>query len=939
MAMTLTSQVVVDGVVNGLVYGLLGMGVVLVHRSTRVINFAVASLGLPGTAVVALLALEYDAPYPLALVLGLLAGTLLGAVSELIVVRRLFHAPRVILLVATIGLSQVALAITLSLPTPDTVGSRFPTPVHAVRTFGGIRLDGAAQTIIVVVPLIAALLGWLLTRTTFGRAVTASADNADLARLSGFSPKWASTLVWTIAGFVATLSLILIAGQVGGVNQIATLGPATLTRALGVAVVAGMASFPRSVLAGVVLGVTEATIGFNILDQPGLIDALLFAAVLLAVFLQSRRPASDGASRFSFAPRMRPVPDVLRNRWWVRHAGRILFVVSVGVGFMVPLIVTTPSRSFLYTSVLCYALAALSITVLTGWSGQLSLGQLGFAGVGGLGAAALVRGTTFGLPGDAALQIGPMALAPAVGLMALVCAALAIALGAGALRVRGLLLAVSTFAFAYAAQAFFFRTDLLTGGATPPIRLPRGELAGLDLTPQRTYYWCVLAVLAVVVTVVARLRRRSPWRTMVAVRDNEATAAAYTVDPTRQKLQAFALAGGIAGLAGGLLGGLTQNINPDELFGVGDSLDVVSMVVIGGLGSVAGPVIGALWVKGMPAFFPGNDLVPLFASGIGLLMLLLYVPGGLVQLAYAARDALYARVAVRSGEPVARERPTTWTRPPRTHGAGDGPALATDDVVVRFGGIRAVDHASITVARGEVVGLIGTNGAGKSTLLNAIGGFVPSTGSVEVLGHAVGQLRSHRRAAIGLGRTFQAASLFPELSIRQTVMVALEARHRGGFLGNALALPTAGRDERRKRTEADEIIGFLGLGRYADALISDLSTGTRRIVELAGLLAVDAQVLCLDEPTAGVAQRETEAFGPLLLAIRRELDASILIIEHDMPLIMSMSDRVYCLEAGRVIAEGPPEQVRSDPAVIASYLGTDERAIDRSDADRERASS
>lgn len=134
------------------------------------------------------------------------------------------------------------------------------------------------------------------------------------------------------------------------------------------------------------------------------------------------------------------------------------------------------------------------------------------------------------------------------------------------------------------------------------------------------------------------------------------------------------------------------------------------------------------------------------------------------------------------------------------------------------------------------------------------------------------------------------------------------------------------------RREADELIDFLGLGRYADSFVSDLSTGTRRIVEISGLLAVDADVLCLDEPTAGVAQRETEAFGPLIQEIRREMGASMLVIEHDMPLIMSISDRVYCLEAGSIIAEGDPEVVRNDPLVIASYLGTDDRAIDRSDS-------
>jgi ABC-type branched-subunit amino acid transport system ATPase component len=172
------------------------------------------------------------------------------------------------------------------------------------------------------------------------------------------------------------------------------------------------------------------------------------------------------------------------------------------------------------------------------------------------------------------------------------------------------------------------------------------------------------------------------------------------------------------------------------------------------------------------------------------------------------------------------------------------------------------------------------------------------------------------------------------MTVRETMMVALEARERSWLVPSMIAIPPSPASERRKAVEAAEIIAFLGLDRYADEFVSNLSTGTRRIVELGTLLAVDAKVLLLDEPTGGVAQREAEAFGPLIVRVRRELGAAMLVIEHDMPLIMAISDRVYCLEAGRVIAEGTPETIRHDPRVVASYLGTDERAIARSSARR-----
>ena len=232
----------------------------------------------------------------------------------------------------------------------------------------------------------------------------------------------------------------------------------------------------------------------------------------------------------------------------------------------------------------------------------------------------------------------------------------------------------------------------------------------------------------------------------------------------------------------------------------------------------------------------------------------------------------------------------------------------------------------------ELVGIIGTNGAGKSTLMNAISGFVPSSGTIEVLGRDVNGLPPHKRHLVGMGRGFQAARLYPELTVRETIMVALEARERSLVVPSMTGLPPSPGRERRKRTEAMELIDFVGLGAYAEQFVANLSTGTRRIVELSCLVAADAKLLLLDEPTGGVAQRETEAFGPLIVSIRRELGAAMVVIEHDMPLIMGISDRVYCLEAGRVIAEGSPEAVRNDPLVVASYLGTDERVIQRSGA-------
>jgi len=250
---------------------------------------------------------------------------------------------------------------------------------------------------------------------------------------------------------------------------------------------------------------------------------------------------------------------------------------------------------------------------------------------------------------------------------------------------------------------------------------------------------------------------------------------------------------------------------------------------------------------------------------------------------------------------------------------------------VHFGGVVALDGPDICVRAGEKVGLIGTNGAGKTTLMNVIsGGLQPDRGSVKVFGQEIADLAPDFRAAYGVARSFQDATLFPGLTVTETIEVALGRRNRVGTVSAMLAAPWVRTTERQVLREARQIAERFGLGPWADVQTSQLSTGTRRICDLAAQVATRPKLLLLDEPTAGVAQREAEAFGPLVAGIRDELDCAILIVEHDMPLLMGLCDRMYALEAGAVIAEGTPEEIRHDPRVVASYLGTEEAAISRS---------
>jgi ABC-type branched-subunit amino acid transport system ATPase component/ABC-type branched-subunit amino acid transport system permease subunit len=919
IAFEIPRQVVFTGAVTGLTYGVLAVGLLLLYRSTRVVNFAYGEMGAFGAALLALLVINYDWNYWAALVAVLVTGAAIGAAVELTVVRRLFTAPRVVLLAATIGVAQLLLLAQIELPGLERFEA-YPTPFDSAYEVGGVRVRSEHLLVLIVVPIVTGALAWFLARTRYGTAVRAAAANADAARTSAIPIKRLSTLVWVLAGALATLTALLVAPFQGSTAVTAeALGPALMVRALAAAVLARFQSPPIAVVAGTAIGIVEAILFYNDSRNPGRIEALLFVVVLGSVLVLVRGRSDEGRTTWSFTSRVRPIPAALAGVRWIRWLGPGAATAAVLAAIALPLVVTEASRQLLYTRMLLMAMIAVSLTVVTGWAGQLSLGQFALVGIGAMSTTALVRnGMSFELA------------VPAAAVLTVVTA---VAIGVPALRIRGLFLAVTTLAFGVMCERWLLSRSIFIGDDLVAI-VPRARFGdSFTLEPQRTYYYVCLAVTTLAVLASARLRRSGLGRSIVAVRENEHTAAAFTISPARTKLTAFAFGGALAGIAGGLLAGLLVNFQPDLTFRAGQSLQIVAIAVIGGLSSATGAVLGTLWVIGLPALFGDNQTVALLTSGIGLLIVLMYLPGGLVDVLYRVRNALFDAIARRHVPEAATTSPARVPVRPRVPAARPAPsavALATDGVSVRFGGRIAVDDVSITVRASEVVGLIGANGAGKTTLMNAIGGFVRSTGEVQLLGRRVTGLAPARRARLGLGRTFQGAELFPDLTVVETVQTALEARARTHLVGAIVATPWARSRERSKRSEADEVIAFLGLGPFSDRFVSELSTGTRRILELACLLALAPRVLCLDEPTAGIAQRETESFAPLILRVRKELDASLLVIEHDMPFIMGISERVYCLEAGVVIAEGTPGQVRRDPNVIASYLGTEARAIERS---------
>jgi ABC-type branched-subunit amino acid transport system ATPase component/ABC-type branched-subunit amino acid transport system permease subunit len=937
LGFTISSQILFNGVVLGFVYALLAIGIVLIFRASGVINFAQGQMGALGATTLVILYVNEGLPFWILIPLALLLGAIVGGLTELFVVRRLFKQPRLLLFIATVGVTQVILLLQLQLPQPDH-DVAYPTPLDHRWQIGSLVIRGEQVLVLISVPILVAVLWYLLNHTKFGLGVRAAADNPNSASLSGIRVRAVSTQVWILAGVLSAIAAVLASpvlnlrsGSIGD-----NLGPGLLLPTLAAALFGGMVSFPLAMVGGLVMGVIYFVVTANTPLDPGTTTLVIFVVLVILVLFRARAESTD-ESAWTLTPRTSAGRAELLQHPLARIAKWSGIALLLGIGVLLPVFEQLPSRLVDYSVVLVYLMVAVSATVLTGWAGQLSLGQFAFVAIGSYLTAYYAGGLN---PG--------MDYLPAVGLAVLWGIGAAILIGIPALRVRGLYLGIITLGFALVVYNWGVNLPMLNNsfaGLGASLEPPEFKIPGIGdwdfLDNKRAYYYFCLIVAVLVILLVTHFRRTGLGRSLLAVRDNETTAQAYTVSTTRAKIIAFAISGGVAALAGGIFAAGHTTTLPDY-FTPEESLRLLAVSVVGGLTSVTGAVLGTVVVIGIPTVFQSSPQLQLFASGVGMLILLLYCPGGLISIVHSGRDLLLSFIARRTEWKPAQRQAQTTIASLSTRPREETPAVAGDrepaplplvarDIRVRYGGVFAVNGASIEVRPGEVVGLIGTNGAGKTTLMNAICGFTKSSGEVDVFGTRVDGKAAYRRARYGVGRAFQNARSFGGLTVRETVMVALEARERSLLLPSLLALPPSPMAERRKRKQANEIIGYLGLGRYADNLLSELSTGTRRIVELACLTALDARLILLDEPTAGVAQRETETFGPLIKTIQRELGSSILIVEHDMPMVMSISDRIYCLEAGAVIAEGRPDEVRANPKVIASYLGTDERAIQRSD--------
>lgn len=631
--------VIVLGVVIGSINALIAVGLILIFRANRIVNFALAEVGVFGAILFERLYRGLGVPWGFALIAGLAAGAVLGGVLEYGIARRFASSPRLILTVATIGMAQVVafgeFLVTRIGSGGSFVSGTMQTPLSGFEVrITGVVFDANALLLVAAVPVTMVILTLFLRRTEFGVAVRAAAENGDRASLLGVPVRRVSTVVWIVGGGLAALATMLRAPVVGLVAGGTVQGPGLLLRGLAAAVIGRMENMQTAVIGALLLGVVEQSLFFGYSGST-VADAAFVAIMIVALLLQrrSRNRASDGTtSSFAEIEEVKAVPVVLRYLPEVRALKVGLWVVLTAIVVGFPLLVSD-FRVNLASVIAIYAIVAVSLVVLTGWGGQVSLGQFALVGIGAAIGGRLVA--------DAGVDFF-VALAGAAAAGATV----ALVLGLASLRLKGFFFAVTSLGFAVATQSFFlnrkyFSALLPNSRPERPVLFSRFDLAG-----ETAFYYLCVAVLTAVVFGVRVLRYSRTGRVLIATRDNEKAAQSYGVSPVRIRLLCFAISGAIAGLAGGLFAVQQHDVSPSA-FLPNESLRVFSMVVIGGLGSVPGAILGAIFVRGSSVLFPAQ--LAALTSGAGLLIVLVALPGGFGQVLFRCRDGVLRRIAARRG--------------------------------------------------------------------------------------------------------------------------------------------------------------------------------------------------------------------------------------------------------------------------------------------------
>jgi sulfate-transporting ATPase len=885
-------QFAVIGLGAGSLYAIAAIGLVLVFRGSRVVNFAQGAMGMMAAYVFYELHQNWHLSVVLAIPAGLLVSGALGAAFYYFEIRQLKDASNLIKIVATLALFVIAQEVINLVfgAQPRTVNSSLPT--NSVTIFGASVGEDRLWIFGIVIVLTVVL--WAIYKyTTFGLATTAVAENPTAAATLAISPDVVAAANWFIGAALGGLAAILLV-------PITTLSAENLSLIvipiLAAAVIGGFSSFPITTIAGLVLGVAQSEVT-RYVSTPGWDTAVPFIAVTLILFFRGSRVAGRG----EFFGRL---PSVGSGR-----TAPYLLVLGSAVSLLCIWIIFPYDWLVAFEYQLVFALIITSLVVVTGYCGQISLAQMAFAGVGGLIASWLY--STYHVDFLIALLAGVVAVVPAAVVVAL-----------AGVRTRGVALAIVTLGLAFSLEAIIFTNTQFTGGpegfVTDDPHLLGLPVGGLEYPARFTTLTLVLLVL--VGLAVANLRRGRAGRRLIAVRTNERAAAAMGISVAGAKIYAFALGGMIAALGGVLLCFFLGAPDFTNFVGI-NSITFAESGVLGGVGHLGGPLVASAYQPDtlgpqIFSFLGGNVAIWLAIAGAAALLITLpRFPDGLAPLIERGSAGwltpLRARFSRRQAPGLESltsgvARPTVST------------VLSLHEVSVTFGGTKALQGLSLEVRSGEVVGLIGPNGAGKTTAIDAITGFVqPSGGRIVLGGVDISAWGPEKRSRAGLSRSFQSLELFDDLSVLENMQAACDRRDRMAYASD-LVHPGIG----TLSPLATEAIKAFGLEGSLATQARHLSFAQRRLLGVARALAVGGSILLLDEPASGLGHVDAMALSDTIVAWAKEHGIGILLIEHNVDLVLRTCDRIVALDFGLVIGSGAPEHIRTDPNVVDAYLGT-----------------
>jgi ABC-type branched-subunit amino acid transport system ATPase component/branched-subunit amino acid ABC-type transport system permease component len=886
---------IITGLTSGAVYALGGVGLVLTYKTSRVFNFAFGAIATVGAFTFFALHVEHGmATVPAVLISMLGVGIVLGLIFEPLA-RALTATSLAMQVAATVGILVFVQAFYTLIYGSE--AKQFPAflPTDSVKIWSSYASVDQLITVGVAVVATAGLYIFF-QRARAGVAMRGVVDDPALLDLAGTSPRRVRRLAWIISCIFATACGLLIAPRVSLSANTLTL---LIVQAFGAAAFGAFRSLPLTFVGGIVIGLASSILAKYTSTSSEILQGIPPSVPFLTLFL---------------------VMLVIPRRWLAAPARIIpvrpawsapLPLQSVGGIVVVALLALVPalaeSKLTAWTTALCYVILFLSLGLLVRTSGQVSLSHVSFMAIGAAAFSHLSTGA--GFPWFLAL-LGAGVIAVPIGML----------LAIPAIRLGGLFLALATLGFGIGLQQMFYSSDSVMFG-TAGADMPRPSFG----TGDTGFYFVVLAAAVVVSLLVVTITRTRMGRLLRAMADSPMALATHGTDVNVVRLAVFSISAFLAAIAGALYG-QTFEIATGVLFDPITSLTFIALILIVVGGEPWYAIMAAIGLQIVPAYI-GGDNVPYYlqmffgASAVAVALV------GLPKLPESVTNAL-DRVGGAAWEARRKRRDSGVPAEPTPK--VEPATLEVRDLVVRFGGVVAVDGFSLTAETGTITGLIGPNGAGKTTTFNACSGLVrPSGGTIMFGGRDVTSMGSSRRARLGLGRTFQQMELFDGLTVAENVALGAEA----SLAGRNPIRHLFSREWERRRVAAavEDALDLCGLRQIADRRAGSLSTGQRRLVELGRCLAGPFRLLLLDEPSSGLDREETIHFGEILEHVVAERNVGILLVEHDMSLVMRVCQYIHVLDFGEPIFDGTPADVAASPTVQGAYLGRSEALAGKED--------